>query len=124
MKKELCGLRFSIKLTQIMKYKIVIATLPGCKSCQGLKELLIANNIEFVDVPCNKDPGMCDQLEKITGVGHYPMAIIKDLTHNLDYVYFTSFDYNVLGKENIIDQRVRTVAFFTPQEIIKKITSI
>jgi hypothetical protein len=52
------------------------------------------------------------------------MAIIKDLTQNLDYVYFTSFNYNELGNENIIDQKVRTIAFFTPHEIIKKINSI
>jgi len=107
-----------------MKYKIVLATLAGCKSCQGLKDQLTENQISFVDVPCDKDPGMCDQLEKLTGVSHYPIVIIKDLTQNLDYVYFTSFDYNVLGKENKIDQKVRTVAFFTPQEIIKKINSI
>jgi len=107
-----------------MKYKIVLATLTGCKSCQALKDLLLANYIKFVEVPCDKDPGMCDQLEKITSKTHYPIAIIKDLTQNLDYVYFTSFDYNELGKENILDQKVRTVAFFSQQDIIKKIKSI
>jgi len=107
-----------------MKYKIVLATLTGCTSCQELKEILTKNAIKFVDVPCDKDPGMCDQLEKITGCSRYPMAIIKDLTQNLDYVYFKNFNYNELGNENIIDQKVRTVAFFTPHEIIKKINSI
>jgi glutaredoxin len=107
-----------------MKYKIVLATLTGCKSCQALKDLLSANQIKFVEVPCDKDPGMCDQLEKITGKSHYPMAIIKDLTQNLDYVYFTSFNYNELGKENLLDQKVRTVAFFSQEDIVKKIKSI
>jgi len=108
----------------MMKYKIVLATLAGCKSCQGLRELLTENHISFVDVPCDKDPGMCDQLEKLTGVSIYPMVIIKDFTQNLDYVYFTSYDYNVLGKENIVDEKVRTVPFFTQQEILRKINSI
>lgn len=107
----------------MMKYKVILATLEGCTSCQKLKDLLIENDIKFVDVPCDKDPKMCDQLEKLTRTSHYPMAIIKDITQNLDYVYFTSFDYNLIGKENIIDEKVRTVAFFSQQEIVKKIKS-
>jgi len=106
------------------RYKIVLATLTGCKSCQGLKELLNANQIKFVEVPCDKDPGMCDQLEKITGKSHYPMAVIKDLTKNLDYIYFTSFGYNELGKERIVDEKVRAVPFFSQEEILKKIKNI
>lgn len=105
-------------------YKVVLATLTGCSSCEKLKSTLFQNNIKFVEVPCDKDPGMCDQLEKITGQSRYPMAIIKDTTKNLDYVYFTSFDYNELGKENIIDYKVRTVAFLSPDQILYKINNL
>jgi len=108
----------------MMKYKIVIATLKGCSSCEALKSILFQNNVKYVEVPCDEDPGMCDQLEKLTKSSKYPMAIIKDLTKNLDYVYFTGIDYNELGKENIIDSKVRTVAFFSPEMIIKKINNI
>lgn len=91
--------------------------------CQRMKDELRQVNIEFVDVSCDDDPGLCDQLEKITGSTKYPMLVVKDLTQNLDYIYFTSFDYNELGKENIVDHKVRTVAFFSPEEVLKKINT-
>ena len=108
----------------MMKYKVVLATLQGCSSCQALKDILTENNIKFVDVPCDEDPNLCDELEKITGSSKYPMAIIKDYTQNLDYIYFTSFDYNKLGIENQIDSKVKTVGFFSPDQILMKINSI
>ena len=107
-----------------MKYKVIIATLSGCSSCQALKENLQRHNIKFTEVPCDIDSAMCDQLEKITGSSKYPIAIIKDYTQNLDYIYFTSFDYNKLGKENQIDSKVKTVGFFSPDQILMKINSI
>lgn len=108
----------------MMKYKVVLATLSGCTSCQGLKDLLSQNNINFTDVPCDKDPGLCDQLEAMTKSNKYPIAIIKDLTQNLDYVYFQSFDYNEIGKETNIDHKVKTIGYFSAQDIITKIKSI
>ena len=108
----------------MMKYKVVIATLKGCSSCEKLKSILSESSIKFVEVPCDEDPGMCDQLENLTKSSKYPMAIIKDLTKNLDYIYFTGIDYNELGKENIIDNKVRTVAFFSPEQVLKKINTI
>jgi len=107
-----------------MKNNIVLVTLSGCSKCKKLIEILNTNQIKFIEVPCDKDPGMCDQLEKITGKSHYPMAVIKDLTKNLDYIYFTSFDYNELGKERIVDEKVRAVPFFSQEEILKKIKNI
>lgn len=107
-----------------MKYKVVLATLEGCSACQALKDHLAQNNIRFIDVPCDKDPALCDELEKTTGSSKYPMAIIKDITQNLNYVYYTSFDYNQLGKETIVDDNVRKIMFFSPEEIVKKIKSI
>ena len=107
-----------------MKYKIVLATLSGCKLCQGLKDLLSQNNIKFTEVSCGEDPGLCDQLENLTKSSKYPMAIIKDQTKNLDYVYFQSFDYIELGKENIIDSKVRTVGFYSPDQILFKINNL
>jgi len=105
-------------------YKVVLATLKGCSSCEKLKSILSQNNIKFVEVPCDEDPGMCDQLENLTKNSKYPMVIIKDKTKNLDYVYFTSFDYNELGKENIIDDKVRIVAFLSPDQILFKINNL
>jgi len=51
-------------------------------------------------------------------------VFLKDLTKNLDYIYFTSFDYNELGKERIVDEKVRAVPFFSQEEILKKIKNI
>jgi glutaredoxin len=107
-----------------MKYKIVLATLKGCKSCESLKNILFQNNIKFIDVPCENDPGMCDELEKLTKSSKYPIAIIKDLTKNLDYVYFTGINYNELGKEVIIDEKLRLVSYLTPDQLVYKINSI
>jgi len=80
--------------------------------------------ISYREVTCDQDTELCDQLENITGQSRYPMTIIKDLTKNLDYVYFTSFDYNELGKERRIDEKVRIVPFITPETIIQKINSL
>lgn len=108
----------------MIKYKIVVASLSGCGTCKELKDTLIQNNIQFVDVPCDKDPQLCDQIESITKSAKYPMVVIKDLTQNLDYIYFKNFNYNELGKENIIDSKIRTVGFFSNQEILNKIKSL
>lgn len=108
----------------MMKYKIILATLKGCKSCQALKEKLSFNNINFTEVPCDIDPAMCDELEKLTGSSKYPIVIIKDYAKNLDYVYFTSFDYNILGKEIKIDPKITKIGFFSPEQLIQKINSI
>jgi len=124
MKRGPCGTIFYNKLTQKMKYKVVLATLPGCKSCQALKDALANEGIKFLDVSCDKDPKLCDQLENITQSSKYPIAVLKDFTQNLDYIYYTSFDYNELGKERQIDGKVRAIGFFSPEEIIKKINSL
>ena len=105
-------------------YKVVLATLDGCSACAALKELLRENNVKFTDVVCDTDPKLCDELEKLTGSSKYPMAIIKDITQNLNYVYYTSFDYNELGKERTVDEKVKTIGYFSPEEILKKIKSI
>ena len=104
-----------------MKSKIVIATLPGCSKCKSLIDKLNEKDLEYVNVPCDKDPKMCDQIESLVKTSLYPMVIVKDTTQNLNYIYFNGFDYNELGKEKEVAKGVIAVPVFSPEELIKKL---
>jgi arsenate reductase-like glutaredoxin family protein len=104
-----------------MKSKILLTTLENCKICKEVKRLLDEYGIPYTEIPCEKDPTVCDQLEALTNSTRYPMAIIKDMTQNKDTVYFMTNDYIQLDKENIIDDRVTTIGVFSSHSIVNNI---
>lgn len=104
-----------------MKNKILLVTLKDCKICKNTKKILGENGVNFIEISCDDDPSVCDQIEDLTKSSRYPMAIIKNTTENKDTIYFLTNDYIQLGKENKIDNKVSTVGLFSSDEIINNI---
>ena len=104
-----------------MNNKILIATLSGCKTCKDTKRALAEYGIEFKEILCEEDTTVCDQLEDLTKSSRYPMAIVKNSTINNDIIYFITNDYNQIGVENKIDDKVSTIGVFSSHGIINSI---
>jgi glutaredoxin len=104
-----------------MNNKILLTTLENCKICKEVKRVLDEYGVSYTEIPCEKDPSVCDQLEALTKSTRYPMAIIKDGTQNKDTVYFMTNDYIQLEKETKIDDRVSTIGVFSSHSIINAI---
>jgi len=63
---------------------------------------------------------MCDELESLTNSNLYPMMIIKDETRNLNNIYYTTFDYNLLGNQQRINNSVILNPVYSPEEMAIK----
>lgn len=104
-----------------MNNKILLVTLSSCKTCKETKRALDEYGIAYKEISCEEDPSVCDELESLTNTSRYPMAIVKNLTQKNDTIYFITNDYNQIGKENRIDDKVNTIGVFSSHGIINSI---
>lgn len=62
----------------MIKSKLAIHTLSGCKKCENLKEILNLEGISYEEVVCDSRANSvkCDQIELDIDCSFYPIAII------------------------------------------------
>ena len=90
----------------MINYKIIVATLKGCSRCSEIVKLLKEENIIFTEVPCDKDSGLCDELESYTKTGMYPMLVLVDSETKNNYIYYSGTDFNLLNKEVFLKDKL------------------
>jgi len=63
----------------MMKTKLTLYTLSGCKKCQHLKELLLHEQLSYDEILCDNDSNSvkCDNIEIDVDCNFYPMAVLS-----------------------------------------------
>lgn len=73
---------------------IKLATLNNCDICNNIKQLLLREKIDFIDISCSDHSNnkKCNEFEKICGQNLYPILFINNAIITL------TNDYSKLGK--------------------------
>ena len=94
---------------------IKIYVLEGCDKCKKLKANLDSLKLEYEEIPCEKYPNMCDNIEDVTGVDSYPMV---DLDGKILYI---AEKYSNIGKVKSITENISTMGMYSIDNIIDAI---
>ena len=104
-----------------MSNKIVLISLEGCSSCSKVRKLFKDSSIEFSEVSCSKDPGLCDELESYTKSTIYPVVIVKNIYSNMNYIYYISTNKDDFNKELSVKDNLVLIPAITSEDVFNKV---
>jgi glutaredoxin len=97
---------------------IKILILEGCNKCKKLKESLDSSNVEYATIVCKDDTPICDEVEDLTGIYQYPMAIYVDDFGSITNVFYVTDKYEDVGKLRKLSLGVTGLGFYSIEQLI------
>jgi glutaredoxin-like YruB-family protein len=83
---------------QLSKNMIKVYSTPTCVYCRTLKEYLVKNNVEYIDIDVSKDEKLLQEMIKISGQMGVPVV-------DIDGEVIVGFDKNKIDKLAKIKQK-------------------
>lgn len=103
---------------------VKILVLKGCPRCKALKNKLeyFKNSFKFID--CEDFPEICDDVEQLSGVDQYPIAVVLDIQDKITEVIYFTEDYNQIGKRHKLLDGVSGYAVYSTDQLAEYIIKL